>query len=64
MNTETERIVEQIERLPEELQQEVLDFIQFLQHRAVQRSESVLLSEEALAKDWLTPEEDAGWQDL
>ncbi|MFB6272529.1 MAG: DUF2281 domain-containing protein [Salinibacter sp.] len=64
MNTETERIVEQIERLPEELQREVLDFIEFLQHRAVQRSESVLMSEDALAKDWLTPDEDAAWQEL
>ncbi|MBE9019010.1 DUF2281 domain-containing protein [Chroococcidiopsis sp. CCALA 051] len=60
-----EHILQAIEQVPEPLLQEVLDFIQFLQTKHQQeKSETALLSESSLQKDWLKPEEEAAWQNL
>lgn len=61
-----EQIVQQLENIPEPLLNEVLDFIQFLKykHLSQENLETALLSESALQKDWLNPEEDEAWQDL
>ncbi len=60
-----EQLLQEIERVPEPLLQEVLDFIQFLQNKHQQEKlEITLLSESSLQKDWLKPEEEAAWQDL
>ncbi|MDJ0674035.1 MAG: DUF2281 domain-containing protein [Calothrix sp. MO_167.B42] len=60
-----EQLLQEIERVPEPLLQEVLDFIQFLQNKHQQEKlEITLLSEYSLQKDWLKPEEEAAWQDL
>jgi hypothetical protein len=59
-----ELIASELERIPEELLDEVLDFVRFLRAKQSVISETALLSEPALAKDWLTPEEDAAWKDL
>lgn len=60
-----QQLQNEIESLPESLVLEVLHFLQFLK---LQRSESstptTLLSESALEKDWLRPEEDEAWQNL
>jgi hypothetical protein len=43
----------------------VLVFLRFLKSvQAKEGFETALLSESALQKDWLLPEEDAAWQDL
>lgn len=57
--------------VPDNLAQEVMDFVDFLKTKYTQRlSQSSLpnevvsglaLSEHALAKDWLNDEEDAAW---
>jgi hypothetical protein len=58
-------IAKEIEQVPEPLLEEVLDFVRFLKNKCVQEKlETSLLSEAALKKDWLTPEEDEAWKDL
>lgn len=60
-----EQLLQEIEKVPEPLLQEVLDFLQFLQNKHQQEKlEITLLSEFSLQKDWLKPEEEEAWQDL
>ncbi|MGI0495274.1 DUF2281 domain-containing protein [Alkalinema pantanalense CENA528] len=60
-----EAILQEIEQMPEALLDDVLNFLQSLKAQYRQTAlETCLLSESALAKDWLTPEEDEAWQDL
>lgn len=60
-----EKLLQEIEKAPEPLLQEVLNFIQFLQNKRQQEKlEITLLSESSLQKDWLKPEEEEAWQDL
>jgi hypothetical protein len=60
-----EAIFQEIEQMPDVLLGDVLNFLQSLKAQYLQTSlETCLLSESALAKDWLTPEEDEAWQDL
>ena len=60
-----ELIVQELEKLPEPMQQEVYDFVRFIRLRADEPNfNGLLLSESALAKDWNTPEEDAAWANL
>ncbi len=58
-------LVKEIEELPDDKLQEVIDFVQFLKSK--QRDEEMgitLVSEPSLAKDWNKPEEDEAWRDL
>ncbi|MEH1871764.1 DUF2281 domain-containing protein [Nostoc sp.] len=61
-----EQIAQEMEKLPEALLQEILDFVQFLQIKHQQHNilENTIMSESSLRKDWLKPEEEAAWQDL
>lgn len=60
-----EEIVRELDRLPEPLLTEVLDFVRFVARKAAGAGrETALASEPSLAKDWLSAEEDAAWQDL
>ncbi|MEH1948232.1 MAG: DUF2281 domain-containing protein [Nostoc sp.] len=61
-----EQITQELEKLPEPLLQEILDFVQFLQAKYQKDKvlEITILSESSLQKDWLKPEEDTAWQDL
>jgi len=60
-----EILIRELEGLPATFLQEVPDFVQFLKHKENQKPlETALLSESALQKDWLRPEEDEAWQDL
>jgi len=62
---EKEVVIREIDDLPRTLLQEVLDFVRFLKSKSNQeRLETALLSETALGKDWLRPEEDEAWRDL
>lgn len=53
MDSLKEKILEKLERLPENAQQEVLDFVQFLEWRKENRQESQL--------SVVNEESDAGW---
>ncbi len=60
-----EAIFQEIEQMPDVLLEDVLSFLQSLKAQYLQNSlATCLLSESALTKDWLNPEEDDAWQDL
>ncbi|AFY76250.1 MAG: DUF2281 domain-containing protein [Hydrococcus sp. C42_A2020_068] len=60
-----ELIIREIEQILDSLLFEILDFIQFLKIKHQQEKlETILLSESALKKDWLSLEEDEAWQHL
>ena len=63
--TTKQMILKEISKVPEPILEEVLDFIKFLENKSRKKiSEIAVLSEAALAKDWLKPEEDEAWQNL
>jgi hypothetical protein len=60
-----EAVIQEIQDLPVDLLQEVLDFVRFLKSQgAKERLETAILSEGVLSRDWLRPEEDEAWRDL
>jgi len=60
-----ELILREIEKVPERYHMEILDFIHFLEAKALeQRMETAIVSESSLKKDWLRAEEDEAWEDL
>jgi len=66
MTHSIQEITAKISALPEPVQQEVFDFIEFMQAKVARQAltpkhESALLSERALATDWNRPEEDEVW---
>jgi len=63
--TKEELLRKELQDLPEEYLEEVLDFIRFLKTKTHQKGlELAALSESSLKKEWLSPEEDEAWQDL
>lgn len=64
MNTR-ELLINEIKEAPEPLLTEVLDFVHFLKAKIVREELDIaIISESALSKDWLKPEEDEAWQNL
>ena len=60
-----ELILKEIERVPEQYLAEILDFIRFLEEKAVKEGmEMAIASETSLKKDWLRHEEDEAWRNL
>jgi hypothetical protein len=60
-----ERVLKETENTSDLVLSEVLDYLQYLKAKHHQQmSETALLSESVLQKDWLKPEEEAAWQDL
>ena len=58
-------LLREIETLPVNCINEVVDFVAWIKHRKLsQIPETMLLSETALSKDWDTPEEDEAWASL
>lgn len=56
---------QELDQIPEDALDEVIDFVQFLKSKAVkERLSTAIASESSLKKDWLSPEEDAAWQHL
>ena len=64
--TTKEMIVKEIETLPQNLLEEVYDFVGYLKIKKLEKHirDITLASEYSLAKDWLKPEEDEAWQNL
>ncbi len=61
------KIQEYLENLPDKYISEILEYLHFLEFKSrneLADTSSMLLSEDALAKDWLTKEEDEAWQHL
>lgn len=61
-----EKIIKELDNIPDFLLEEIINFIQFLKqkHLSQKNSETALLSESSLQKDWLNSEEDKAWQHL
>ncbi|MBW2039976.1 MAG: DUF2281 domain-containing protein [Deltaproteobacteria bacterium] len=60
-----ELILKEVERVPEQYLEEILDFIRFLEAKALEEvMGTAIASETSLKKDWLRPEEDEAWRDL
>ncbi|NJL49963.1 MAG: DUF2281 domain-containing protein [Leptolyngbyaceae cyanobacterium SM2_5_2] len=63
--TTKDLIWQELEQAPADLLDKVLVFLRFLKSVQAQDGlETALLSESALQKDWLLPEEEEAWQDL
>jgi hypothetical protein len=63
--TTMDSVLREIERVPESVLREVLDFVRFLKARLAQeRFDAAAASEPVLAKDWNRPEEDQAWSAL
>ncbi len=61
------KIQEYLEQLPDKYLNEILEYLQSLQFKNRNDNadvSSMLLSENSLAKEWLTPEEDKAWEHL
>jgi hypothetical protein len=59
------QLINEIETLPTECIQEIMDFIGYLKLKHLKNvPETMLLSESSLARDWNTPEEDEAWASL
>ena len=60
------KVEEQLRRLPPDKLGVVYDFISYLVERGASSEafQTMLASEDVLARDWNTPEEDEAWADL
>ena len=59
-----EIIAQELESVPEKDFDALLGFIHTLRSRGAEDTVPALLAESSLAKDWLSPEEDAAWANL
>lgn len=61
-----EEIIKELDNTPDFLLEEIINFILFLKHKHLsqENSETALLSQSSLQKDWLNSEEDKAWQHL
>ena len=59
-----ELIALELEHLPDQDLDRLLAFLQSLSEAHTDAAVPALAAESALAKDWLTPEEDAAWASL
>ena len=58
-------LLEELRDCPDPVLDEVVDFVRFLKSKTGHASlETALLSQSALQKDWLRPEEEEAWRDL
>jgi hypothetical protein len=58
-------VMREIQSLPAECLGEILDFIGYIKQRQCKHvPETMLMSEDALSRDWNSPEEDAAWSNL
>jgi hypothetical protein len=62
-----DKVQQYLERLPDKYLNEVIEYLRFLEFKSKDKSSdksSMLLSEQSLAKDWLTSEEEEAWKHL
>ena len=59
-----ELIAHELDNVPEENLEALLRFVRSLTCKRAEGPSPALLAESSLAKDWLTPEEEAAWADL
>ena len=59
-----ELIARELDQLPEQDLDRLFVFLRVLQSEHSEKHALLAAAETSLAKDWLTPEEDAAWADL
>ena len=59
-----ERIARELDRLPDQDINQLLAFLQTLKEAHAETALPMLAAETALARDWLTPEEETAWANL
>ena len=59
-----EVLARELDKLPEEDLDRLLGFLRTLKDTHAENAVPALAAQTALAKDWLTPEEDAAWASL
>jgi hypothetical protein len=59
-----ELIVHELEHVPEKDLDTLLRLIRSIKSRSAEQAAPALLAESSLARDWLSPEEEAAWADL
>jgi len=65
MGSKTELILKELENMPDEFIEEVLDIVMLLKAKpSREKLETLIISESALKKDWLKAEEEEAWRDL
>ena len=62
--TDKKILFSEIEALPPQAIDEIYTFIGYLKVKMGVNNDITLASESALAKDWLSPEEDSAWASL
>lgn len=63
--TTKDKLIQELESLPEALMAELLDHARTLRQKNVMGArDAAIASEPTLARDWLRPEEDEAWKDL
>ena len=63
--TTRDRVLREIQKMPETMLGEVLDFVVFLETKiSGSKTNLASVSEASLKKDWLKPEEDKAWRTL
>ena len=63
--TKRELLINEIDHIPENLIDEVIDFVQFLKVKKIKENlEITIASESSLSKDWLSEEEEKAWESL
>jgi len=59
-----ELIARELDHLPEQDLERLLAFLRALKEAHAESAMPTIAAESSLAKDWLTPEEDAAWANL
>jgi hypothetical protein len=59
-----ELIARELDQIPEQDLDKLLAFLRLLREANADTATPMLAAESSLAKDWLTPEEDAAWANL
>ncbi len=60
-----DQLIHELDAVPEPVIAELLDYLRFIKAKlARERFDTAVASEAVLAREWLTPEEDAAWADL
>ena len=59
-----ELITRELDHMPEQDLDKLLAFLRSLREAHAESAMPTLAAESSLAKDWLTPEEDAAWANL
>jgi hypothetical protein len=59
-----ELIARELDQIPEQDLDKLLAFLRLLREANAETATPMLAAESSLARDWLTPEEDAAWANL